>query len=403
MDAIAVTSAVEANLIREPEPGATVVSGASGRPQIDIAIPVYNEEHDLEPSVRRLHGFLNENVALAARITIVDNASTDGTRFIGMRLQRELAGVRFIHLEQKGRGRALRAAWSSSDADVVAYMDVDLSTDLGALMPLVEPLLTGRCDVAIGSRLAPGAQTRRGLKREVISRCYNLLLRTLLRVRFRDAQCGFKAVSAEAARQLLPRVEDEGFFFDTELLVLAQHSNLRIHELPVAWTDDPDSRVRIIATALADLRGVARIIRGLPEWRRVKRFAAIGILSTAAYVVLYNLLRIGLSPALSNAVALLVTAVVNTAANRRITFQVTGEGHLKHQLAGLAAFVLALGITTGAVKALFWLDPGASRALEVVSLVLASAVATVLRYLMLRVAIMRRPVSRHEGTVPVAA
>ncbi len=181
-----------------------------------------------------------------------------------MRSRRELDGVDARHLDQKGRGRALRAAWSASTSRVVAYMDVDLSTDLDALLPLVAPLLSGHSDVAIGTRLASGARVVRGPKRELISRGYNLILKTTLRAGFSDAQCGFKAVRADVARSLLPLVEDQGWFFDTELLVLAEHNGLRIHEVPVDWVDDPVSRVDIVSTATADLKGV---------WRMVRRFA----------------------------------------------------------------------------------------------------------------------------------
>jgi glycosyltransferase involved in cell wall biosynthesis len=232
---------------------------APAAPTVDIVIPVYNEEGDLERSVRRLHDFLHRDFPWSARITIVDNASQDGTLEIARRLSTELADVEALHLDEKGRGRALRAAWSTSDAAVVAYMDVDLSTDLRALLPLVAPLLSGHSDIAIGSRLLAGSRVKRGLKRELISRGYNLLLRTILRARFRDAQCGFKALRADVARRLLPEVEDQGFFFDTELLVLAQRDGMRIHEVAVDWTDDPDSRVDLVATALADLRGIARV------------------------------------------------------------------------------------------------------------------------------------------------
>jgi hypothetical protein len=167
--------------------------------------------------------------------------------------------VRVVHLDKKGRGRALRAAWLQSDARVVAYMDVDLSTDLKALHPLVAPLLSGHSDIAIGSRLARGARVTRGPKREIISRCYMLVLRLSLGAHFTDAQCGFKAVRTSVAKQLLPLVKDEAWFFDTELLILAQRAGLRVHEVPVDWTDDPDSRVAIMRTAIEDLRGVVRL------------------------------------------------------------------------------------------------------------------------------------------------
>jgi glycosyltransferase involved in cell wall biosynthesis len=235
--------------------------------QVDIVVPVYNEEAALRRSIQRLHRYLTNDFPFRWRILIADNASTDATPRIAGALALELPGVETIRLDRKGRGRALRAAWSASAAPVVCYMDVDLSTDLRALLPLVAPLLSGHSDLAIGSRLARGARVRRGPKRELISRAYNRLLRTVLRARFSDAQCGFKAARAEVVAELLPEIRDDGWFFDTELLILAQRRGLRIHEVPVDWEDDPDSRVEIVATAVHDLRGVARL--ALPARQRV--------------------------------------------------------------------------------------------------------------------------------------
>jgi glycosyltransferase involved in cell wall biosynthesis len=232
----------------------------AGRVQVEIVVPVYNEAEGLETSIRRLHAYLGERFPFAWRITVADNGSNDGTATVARRLAATLPGVAVVHLDQKGRGRALRAVWSASDADVVAYMDVDLSTDLDALLPLVAPLVSGHSHLAVGSRLAPGARVVRGPRRELISRSYNLILRSVLRLGVRDAQCGFKAVRADALRTLLPEVEDEAWFFDTELLVRAQRAGLRIVELPVDWVDDPDSRVDIVRTALDDLRGVWRLL-----------------------------------------------------------------------------------------------------------------------------------------------
>src|SRR5580693_4550956 len=232
-------------------------------PHVDIVVPVRNEECDLAPSVRRLVAYLRESFPFRARITIADNGSTDATWAIADRLARELPEVRAVHMELPGRGRALRDIWSKSEADVLAYMDVDLSTDLNALLPLLAPLLSGHSDLAIGTRLARGARVIRGPRREVISRCYNLLLHASLGTGFSDAQCGFKAIRADAARVLLPLTEDTAWFFDTELLVLAERAGLRIHEVPVDWIDDTDSRVKLLATALADLRGIVRLGTGL--------------------------------------------------------------------------------------------------------------------------------------------
>jgi len=226
---------------------------------VEVTVPVYNEEKVLEQSVRLLHSYLTDNLPFDFVITIADNASTDGTFAIAQRLRTELPRVRAVHLDRKGRGLALRHVWSSSEADIVAYMDADLSTDLDAFLPLIAPLLSGHSDLSVGSRLAHGAQVVRGPKREIISRVYNLLLRTVLSARFSDAQCGFKAGRTEVIKALLPAVADDTWFFDTELLMLAQRKGLRIYQVPVTWTEDPDSTVEIVRTALADLRGVVRL------------------------------------------------------------------------------------------------------------------------------------------------
>ncbi len=234
-------------------------SVGSTHARVEIVIPVYNEQRALEHCVRTLHAHMRSEFSFAFAITVVDNASTDATLEVAQRLAREIDEVSLLHLDRKGRGRALRAAWSASRADVLAYMDVDLSTELSALAPLLEPLLAGVGDLAIGSRLAPGARVRRSLRREIISRGYNLLLRVRLHAAFSDAQCGFKAGRRELIQELLPSVHDESWFFDTELLVLAQRRKLAIHEVPVEWLEDNDSRVNILATALEDLRGIRRL------------------------------------------------------------------------------------------------------------------------------------------------
>ena len=295
---------------------------AAAAPDVEIVVPVYNEAAGLEHSIRRLHRFLSDGFPFSWRIVIADNASVDATPDIARRLALTLPSVRHLRLEQKGRGRALRAAWSASAAKVVTYMDVDLSTDLRGLLPLVAPLMSGHSDLAIGTRLAHSSRVVRGPKREFISRGYNRILRTVLRAKFTDAQCGFKAVRRDVLDPLMGDVKDQGWFFDTELLVLAQRRGLRIHEVPVDWVDDPDSRVDIVHTAITDLKGVARLLAGGP----IATFMGIGVLSTIAYALLY----LGLAPLLgalgANAAALAITAVANTAANRRLTFGVTGQG-----------------------------------------------------------------------------
>jgi glycosyltransferase involved in cell wall biosynthesis len=230
---------------------------------LDIVIPVHNEERDLPVCVHRLHDYVGANVPYSTRITLADNASTDDTLAVAYSLAEKLADVDVVHIEAKGRGGALHAAWTKSPADVVAYMDVDLSTDLSALMPLVVPVICGHSDLAIGSRLAHSARVVRRPKREIVSRSYNMLLRVALGARFSDAQCGFKAVRADVAREVLPLVVDTGWFFDTELLVIAERIGLRIHEVPVDWVDDADSRVDLVPTAIADIKGCWRLGRAL--------------------------------------------------------------------------------------------------------------------------------------------
>ena len=358
---------------------AVLASSPVATPLVDIAIPVYNEERDLARSVRRLRRYLDQHFPFEARITVVDNASTDATWAIARRLMLELRGVRAMHLDDKGRGRAIRQAWLESDAAIVAYMDVDLSTDLDGLLPLVAPLISGHSDLAIGSRLAPGAQVSRGPKRELISRGYNLLLHLALGTRVRDAQCGFKAAHAEAARAVLPLVDNQEWFFDTELLVQAQRAGLRIYEVPVDWTDDPDSRVDLMATAIEDLCGVWRLSRQL------RSFATIGVLSTLAYIACYSVLRLVLPATIANALSLVLTAIGNTAANRRFTFLAHRNGTAtRDQAGGLVAFGVALGLTTFAIAAVHLVAPSASRVVELSALVMANLVATTVRFLLLR-------------------
>ena len=243
---------------------------ATDRPVLDVVVPVLDEAHVLERQIRLLRDVL-EPLPFSSRVTIADNGSTDGTGPLADRLAAELPDVRVLHLAERGRGRALRAAWSTSDAFVLAYTDVDLSTGLSALLPMIAPLISGHASVATGSRLVGGSHVERGAKREFISRSYNAILRCVLGARFHDAQCGFKAIRADAALALLPEVDDDEWFFDTELLVRAQRHGLRIVEVPVDWIDDPDSRVDIPATVRADLAGIRRLVGELGFRRRCVR------------------------------------------------------------------------------------------------------------------------------------
>jgi putative flippase GtrA len=383
---------------------------------LDVALPVFNEQSSLAESVRTLHEYLSTDVDVTWRITIADNASTDDTAAIADRLAAELPGVVAVHLAEKGRGRALRRVWLESPAEVVAYLDIDLSTDLRALPPLVAPLLSGHSDIAIGTRLARSSRVVRGARREFISRSYNFLLRGAMAVKFSDAQCGFKAMRRDVAQQLIPLVEDDGWFFDSELLVIAERSGLRIHEVPVDWVDDPDSKVDIVSTAREDLKGILRVGRSILTGRvpveriyaelgrrpfaqprqpsffgQVLRFGAVGVLSTVAYALLYLAFEHVINGQLANFLALLLTAIANTAANRRFTFGVQGRsGVVKHQFQGLVVFGIAWLITSGSLFTLHAIHPDANSRVQLIVLTVANLFATLVRFVLLRVWVFRQ-------------
>ena len=380
-------------------------------PVLEVVVPVHDEEVALPRAVAALTAYL-DTLPWTWRITIADNASTDGTPLVARRLAHADGRVRLVRLEEKGRGRALKRVWEASDADVLIYMDVDLSTDLNALMPLVAPIVSGHSDLAIGTRLTRGARVVRGPRRELISRVYNAILHGTLRTRFTDAQCGFKAIRRDVARVLLPMVEDDTWFFDTELLVLAERSGLRIHEVPVDWVDDPDSRVQVVRTAVDDLRGIRRLGWGLLTGKvavddardqlGVRRdagrlgtqtaiFAAVGIASTVAYAVLFLLLRHAMPPMAANATALLLTAIANTAANRRFTFGVRGRAEaFRHHVQALIVFAVGLALTSTSLALLDAFAADASRLVEVLVLTAANLFVTVMRFVAMRVWIFGR-------------
>jgi putative flippase GtrA len=374
---------------------------------VEIVVPVYNEAPQLADRIRELRAFLDASFPFRALVTVVDNASTDTTFEVATALAGSLPGVAAMHLPRKGRGHALRSAWSTSTAPVVAYMDVDLSTSLSALVPLLAPLLSDHRDVAIGSRLARGAHVVRGPKRELISRAYNLLLRFSLHGRFSDAQCGFKALRRKAALQLLPLVEDEEWFFDTELLVTAERLGLRIAEVPVDWVDDPDSRVQIVPTALSDLRGVWRMSHGRcrqltrrhmgQEGGRVDqvaadqlmRFAGVGVISTLGYLFLFVAWRPLAGTLGANALALSICTLFNTTVHKELSRGASRRlrrGRFLAVAAGL--FAVSLTLTTLALLATRLVST-TSIPLELVAVTVANALAAVLRFSVLRAWVFR--------------
>jgi len=233
---------------------------------VDVVIPVLNEAHVLQKSVETVIGFLKSSLRCRWRVVIVDNGSTDGTDSVAKALVAAYPQTQLVRLHQRGRGRALRHAWLQSRADIVCYMDVDLSTRLEHIPDLLNAIACGGYDLATGSRLMRESRTTRSLKREIISRIYNILVKAVLFTRFSDAQCGFKALSRKTVEAIVPQIEDQSWFFDTELLVLAEKQGYRIKDIPIVWVEDDDSRVKIFRTGWDDIKGVLRLRRHL--WSR---------------------------------------------------------------------------------------------------------------------------------------
>ncbi|MFQ5640412.1 MAG: dolichyl-phosphate beta-glucosyltransferase [bacterium] len=227
--------------------------------RVDVVIPVYNEEKVLAKSVAALSDFLNKRCCYDWRIVIADNASIDSTLDVAMALVEQYPRVAYKRIPYKGRGRALRATWLGSQADIVSYMDVDLSTDLNGFLPMIDAIASGHADIVCGSRYKKGAKVTRGLKREILSRGYIRLIKFFFHCSFTDSQCGFKAVSRQAVQTLVPLIENQGWFFDAELLLLADHHGFRVFEIPVKWIDDPDSRVKILQTVSEHFMGLLRM------------------------------------------------------------------------------------------------------------------------------------------------
>jgi putative flippase GtrA len=391
--------------------GARTHRPASGSPrtdsvQVEVVVPVYNEAPQLAERIATLREFLDRSLPFSSLVTIADNGSTDDTARVARRLASALDGVQAMTLDRKGRGYALRRAWEASTAEVVAYMDVDLSTSLTGLMPLVASVLSGHGDIAVGTRLARGSRVVRGAKRELISRAYSLLVRMSQRSRISDFQCGFKALRRECALKLLPLVDDDAWFFDTELLVTAERLGMRVSEIPVEWVDDPDSRVRIVSTAWDDLKGLWRISHGHALRRALRlrhaggptaevatadqlmSFAGVGMLSTLSYLLLFALGFKQFGALVSNALALAFCTLVNTALHRSLARERTDGGVAQarrpHFLAttGVLYAVSLIG-TTVALLAVYALGtPSLGAALLAVTL--ANGAASLVRFSLLR-------------------
>ena len=268
---------------------------AIARPLIDIVVPVLNEEKILQKSITTLDEYMAKHLPYRYQITIADNGSQDKTLEIAKNLAEKHQSVQVVSLAERGRGRALKQVWQNSPADILAYMDVDLSTSLDDFLPMIQPLVVGEAGVAIGSRLAKGAKTTRGLKREFISRCYNNIIKWTSHTKFSDAQCGFKAIRRDVAAKFLPKIKDNEWFFDTELLIKTERAGVPIHEQPVIWIEDTDSRVKIVKTAVDDLKGLYRANKELDKRSWFERWTLPVLLALTGASYLFGALHNGMA------------------------------------------------------------------------------------------------------------
>ena len=344
-----------------------------------------NEHVVLRSSIERIVAYL-ATLPYSWRVTIVDNGSTDGTWQIATELAGSIPGVRALRLAERGRGRALRAAWCDSDAGVVAYTDIDLSFGLNGFLPLVSALLTGHSDVAIGSRVNLTSRVARIPKREVISHIYNLLLRVATECGFSEAQSGFKAARAEVARELAPRVRAQKWFFDTEMLLLAEQEGLRIHEVAVDYVDDLDSRVNVRATGNENLLGLTRLtterLRRRPSGRPAAALACYLLLGVATIVLhagLFLAMDGSQGAVAANALALSVATVVGTLVTRVVVFGRTNRVRWlrdgSQARVFFAAALVATSLAIGAIDA----ASDSPRAAAVIIIVVIDLVALVAR------------------------
>lgn len=262
---------------------------------VEIVVPVLNEEKVLKESITTIDTYCKTHLPYRYHITIADNGSTDNTPVIASQLAQTVPTVSIVTLRQRGRGRALKQTWGQSKADILAYMDVDLSTSLDDFFPMIEPLVAGHAAVGFGSRLHKLSRTTRGLKRQFISRCYNLLIKWSVKTSYSDAQCGFKAIRADVARELLPNIADNEWFFDTELLTKAERAGHVLHEQPVEWIEDTDSRVHIIKTARDDIRGLVRVRRELDDRYWLERLALPLLLIATGGLYLFGAMHNGMA------------------------------------------------------------------------------------------------------------
>ena len=292
MKAISINQAIAGKVVNDYS---SVYFRAIARPLVDIVVPVLNEEKILRRSITTLDEYMAKHLPYRYQITIADNGSQDKTLEIAKSLAEKHRSVRVVSLAERGRGRALKRVWQNSPADILTYMDVDLSTSLDDFLPMIQPLVAGEAGVAIGSRLMKDSRTSRGVKREFISRCYNSIIKWTSGTKFSDAQCGFKAIRRDVAAKFLPRIKDNEWFFDTELLIKTERAGVSIHEQPVTWIEDTDSRVKIVKTAVDDLKGLYRVNKELDKRSWLEKWTLPVLLALTGALYLFGALHNGMA------------------------------------------------------------------------------------------------------------
>ena len=228
---------------------------------VELIFPVLNEANSLRAQLEKVRGFVSKNLQYSFNITVVDNGSTDETKLVIKKMIKEKIVDKYIHLSERGRGRAIKTAVDKSKSEIVAYMDIDLSTDLKFLIPLIDSIYKYGYDISIGSRLSKGSKViGRKMIREITSRSYNFIIKLFFPFSgIDDMQCGFKAFKRTRINQIINNVSNDKWFFDTEFIIMARSENLKIDQIPVVWVDDPNTSVNILTTAIEDLIGLIKL------------------------------------------------------------------------------------------------------------------------------------------------
>lgn len=235
---------------------------------VEFCLPIYNEEKIIEKNVLKIVNFCKEkNLPFNWRVIIVNNGSKDNSLAISQKLSADNKQIGYTTILEPGRGQALKKYWLTSNADVVAYMDADLAVSLNNIIDLINPFVNNEADLVIGSRMMPGATIKRSFIRELISQSCNILYRLIIGNNISDTQCGFKAIKTEVFKKIAPYIEDNKWFFDTEIISFTHHLGYKIKEVPVNWEenryDERKSKVNLLKDSFIHLKNLLRLKKRL--------------------------------------------------------------------------------------------------------------------------------------------